>query len=592
MKKKVTMFHTFKTAIFGKVTTNNQDTPVVKVVEDKLVINDECCDLRTIRERYNPETKELTPSAVDSILCAESFLTTHYSESVRDKHSLYDFITVDCSGGNDFDPEVKQIKDLLCYDGLYVPLNKLVEVGYTPHSETEIVEIRGIQYVRYRAVMQSASENRQCKLTATTYRWDNFARTISGNAEYLQKATQTAQKAIARQGLAKTNGNIIDDFKFTFALVLDLETDITFNARCFYDEKNKITSETISTKKIATDGCGFITHAKAKELAAKLGLHYVPSAFQVRYGQVKGILLVFDFDKYSNGIIKEDILFTESMWKSNFDTSKAEFLVANVSKEPRTYAEWNYQMFTTLNNQLSFDDILPYVEDIKLHMKKALSSPEDALKFLGILSNITSLDSDNGDNNEYSCVDKVSAVIHANPQLALNVRWVKQSIKRKIDLVTKKMLSGKIPMPQSSLAIMAADPVAFFNCLRVDDSGKYGFASGELVVPKYKQAKELSAQEFYYGGYQGELLAFRNPLTHWAQIRKLSCKLHKDSSYWYKHLGQVILFNVHDETNLGMGGADFDGDMCFLTKLFVDKFRQAEFIRNCLVSSKICKKSV
>jgi len=249
----------------------------------------------------------------------------------------------------------------------------------------EILEIAGVKYARYRVAMQSASENRQCKITMTTYKWVNFAKTISGDARYLYEPTQTAQKAIARQGLGKTNGNIVEGFSFTFATVPDLETDITFSARCYSDSKNEITAETISVKKVATDGCGFITPTKARELAERLELSYVPSAIQVRYGQVKGILLVFDFHKYTKGIIKEDILFTDSMRKSDFDTTKAQFLVANVSKPPRNYSEWNYQMLTTLNNSLTFDDLSPYVEDIKTHMEKALTSPEAALKFLGIL---------------------------------------------------------------------------------------------------------------------------------------------------------------------------------------------------------------
>jgi hypothetical protein len=86
--------------------------------------------LRPARDRYNSETKTLIPTAVESILTAESFLTTHYGKSAADssvaynsievesadsgnisKYStLYDFITVDCSGGNDHDPSVKRIK--------------------------------------------------------------------------------------------------------------------------------------------------------------------------------------------------------------------------------------------------------------------------------------------------------------------------------------------------------------------------------------------------------------------------------------------------------------------------------------------------
>ena len=583
-KKKMSMFQTFKIDIFGKVSVAGKELPAVSIIDDRLVINNKCCDLRTIKERYNPETKVLAPSGVDSIFSAESVMAMHYgkhepgSDTEQGRNTLFDFITVDCSGDNDSD-EVKKVKDLLCFDGLYIPLLNLEAVGYVPHAEAELVEIEGAKYVRYRAAMQSASENRQCKLTLTTYKWKSFAKTISGDARYLYEPTQTAQKAIARQGLGKSNGNIIEGFQFTFAVVPDLKTDITFEARCYSDTKNLITAETINTKRTATDGCGFISPAKAKELANRLELSYLPSAFQVRYGQVKGIIVVFDFHKYTSGVIKEDILFTDSMWKSDFDTEKVQFLVANVSKPARSYTEYNYQMLTTLNSDLTFEDISPYMEDIRAHMEKALSSPEAALKFLGILSDISSLDSDDEDNGDgYDCVDKVSAVIQANPQLAMNIRWVKQSIKRKIDLVSKKMLFGKIPMPKSAVSIIAPDPLAYFNRLRLDDKGGYGFTKGKMVVPAHKQANELARREFYRNGFEGELLAFRNPLTHFAQIRKLGCVNHKNAAYWYRHLGQVVVFNAHDETAAGMGGADFDGDMCIISELFTDKFNQAPFI--------------
>jgi len=589
-KKKMIMYRTFNTSIFNPVKVGGQEISVATIVNDRLVINNECCDLRTIKERYNPKTKELVPSVVDSIFNSESVLALHYGKRAVDpavyptvdaeveRNTLYDFITVDCSGGNDTDPITQKFKELLCFDGLYMPLAKLAAIGYVPHNDVEVVEIAGVEYVRYRAAMQSASENRQCKMTMTTHKWENFAKTISGDARYLFEPTQTAQKAIARQGLGKTNGNIIEGFQFTSATVPDLETDITFAARCFNDSKNEITAETVNAKKVATDGCGFITPAKARELAGRLELSYVPSAFQVRYGQVKGILLVFDFHKYSSGVIKEDILFTDSMKKSDFDTDKAQFLVANVSKPPRNYTEFNYQMFTTLNNKLTFDDIFPYVENIRNHMEKALTSPEAALKFLGILSDISTLDGDDEGGDGYDCVDKVSAVIQANPQLAMNIRWVKQSIKRKIDLVCKKMLFGKIPMPKSAVSIMVPDPLAFFNRLCHNGSGNYSFTEGKPIVPTHRRAKELAVREFRNGDYDGYLLATRNPLTHHAQIRKLRCINHRGSSYWYKHLNHVIIFNAHDETVLGMGGADHDGDMCITTKLFTDRFEQADYI--------------
>ena len=81
-----------------------------------------------------------------------------------------------------------------------------------------------------------------------TYRWENFARTISGNAKYLYEPTQTAKKAISLQGLGKTNGNIAEGFNFTFTVVPVLKTDITFSSRCFNDKENEITAQTITVK--------------------------------------------------------------------------------------------------------------------------------------------------------------------------------------------------------------------------------------------------------------------------------------------------------------------------------------------------------
>jgi len=233
-KKKMNMHQTLKVNIFGKITVKGIEVPVINIIDGHLVINSEYCDLRTIRERYNSETKELVPSAVDSILCSESVLTMHYGKhnveqavsiadstpmscTLSERNTLLDFITVDCSEGDDSDPETMRIKELLCFDGLYLPLSKLLIADYVPHDEAEIVEVAGVEHIRYRAAMQSASENRQCKLTMTTYNWEEFARKISGDARYLYEPTQTAQKAISRQGLGKTNGNIVEAFNFTYA---------------------------------------------------------------------------------------------------------------------------------------------------------------------------------------------------------------------------------------------------------------------------------------------------------------------------------------------------------------------------------------
>ena len=69
MKKKYGMFNTFKTAVFGKVTAKDgTKAPAVRIIDNRLVINGDYCDLRTVKERYNPDSKTLTVSAVDNMI--------------------------------------------------------------------------------------------------------------------------------------------------------------------------------------------------------------------------------------------------------------------------------------------------------------------------------------------------------------------------------------------------------------------------------------------------------------------------------------------------------------------------------------------
>lgn len=576
MKTKRKMYTTFKISLFKKLEINHELTvdPVI-VHENHLLVNPTYCDLHTLKERYDASTKCFKASSVERILVSESILTNYYGTAVNSINTLYDFIEVDCSGSNDNDPYSAQIKDLLCFDGIYLPLDALQAVGYIPHENVEYITVDGLTYFRYRVAIQSASENRQMKISMTTYPWESLAKTISSDAKYLYEPALTAVKAISRLGLAKTGGTLIKEFKFSYMLLPDFETNIQFKARCYYDATDVIKEELIETPLNATDGCGWITPNKARQLANKLGLKYIPSGFQVRFGSsVKGMLLTFDFPKYCDYKIPYDILFTRSMWKSDFDPTKAEFLVCNVSKPQKHYTEFNYQMFCSLNKQIKFEDVVPFLNDVKSYFDKALESPEDALKFLGLLSDI---DTD-ADDKEYACVEKVAAVIKSNPKLAMNIRWVRQSIKRKINLVAKKMLEGRIPMPHSSIAIVGADPLSFFNNLLFDDGLGFNFTKGNFVIPVEKQVKPLQAGEFYYNGYEGDLLSMRCPLTHSAQIRKLYCVSDQDKSEWYQHLNQVVIYNSFDATLTGQAGADKDGDSVFLTRLFVDKFEQNDYI--------------
>lgn len=54
--------------------------------------------------------------------------------------------------------------------------------------------------------------------------------------------------------------------------------------------------------KVYTDGCGIITEEAAREVQLSLGLSYMPSIFQIRFGGVKGILAVWSAADIRNSV--------------------------------------------------------------------------------------------------------------------------------------------------------------------------------------------------------------------------------------------------------------------------------------------------
>jgi len=74
---------------FNPVIVSGKDVPVVSIVGDQPIINNDYCGLRTIKDRYDPKTKEPTPSVANCISAAESVLTMHYGIRMVDEY-FYD----------------------------------------------------------------------------------------------------------------------------------------------------------------------------------------------------------------------------------------------------------------------------------------------------------------------------------------------------------------------------------------------------------------------------------------------------------------------------------------------------------------------
>jgi len=620
--------------VFGKTILNDgtevNNAFIYKNREGKdfVMVNPDVIELRPEHKRFYFENGRgyTRPSVVKTVKGGMSFGAYKCAEEIDGELWMQNVVQADASGGNDNNEDDVAMKNALCYSGLLFPVAAFEEIGVMPQGTFVKCKVEGREklekFAIYRVSDQTSSKNRLCKVDMSTLDFDDTAVTLTCNAKYLREEFQPVHKSISRKGLSGTNGTIIKGFDFTFARADDLEIEKEFTALTYYDSKDNEkfeglykgvmdtgTDEEKAMAKLqvfkqqmrktvsANDGMGFMLPCTAKRLAKAMGLKRLPSMFQIRYGQVKGILVVFDFRSYTKNAVCEDVIFTGGMWKSDFDPTMAEFLVANISKQPTEFVSWNYQMITTLNNQLGPDHFTPYLERIKDLILNCTSSIENALAFLQIVPYVYTDENSIEiveDEEENITTDKLREFILANPATALTVSWVVRSIMRRKETIEKNMLNGHVPMP-GSIHIMACDPVEYFNNLRVkkyiDGDGKvtrkYTFNESDTPVMKEPDKEQgLKSGEFYLGGYAGHALAMRTPLTNWRQIRKLNCiqpaftRKGKDGVVidWYRFMNDLVVFNAYDSTALGMAGADFDGDFCFVTKIFVDDFKASDVI--------------
>lgn len=77
----------------------------------------------------------------------------------------------------------------------------------------------------------------------------------------------------------------------------------------------------------------------------------------------------------------------------------------------------------------------------------------------------------------------------------------------------------------------------------------------------------LRERELYSGNLDcGPVISFRSPLVDPSEVNKMEIVQNDVTDKWFSHLKDqdIVMFNMHDLSAPGQGGADFDGDIFFL----------------------------
>lgn len=282
------------------------------------------------------------------------------------------------------------------------------------------------------------------------------------------------------------------------------------------------------------DGGGLISRKAAKRIAQTLDLPYVPSAFQIRAGGIKGLVVAMDIDT--------DLILTESMVKLKHAQNRLPVEVCLYAKPQSKINPMTYQFINAIN--IGFEDLKELADREFDRLNGILSDVGKAMQYLAMAS----------DDYDESLVSKVTIALDTNKAL-IHDPWVQNKLHTMMEKSILQMARGRIPV-EGGFYFVFTDPTGLV---------------GEPV---------LKSGEAYFNGLEGDAALFRTPLIHRSEASRVKLVNSPDVISKLGHIKNVIVLNQYDDTLIRAGGADIDGDKFFITQepLIVNAVEGGEII--------------
>lgn len=334
------------------------------------------------------------------------------------------------------------------------------------------------------------------------------------------------------------------------------------------DIDDEIIEKDYPMKLNAWDGQGLMTPRLARQWSDELELDYTLSCAIIRAPFTKGLVTVFDLEKFAEKVAKKytfidiygkehnikdiDLIISESMFKL-YDAYKDSddfiekchlnqlgFSITKVNlKKEKSCSRTSYQFLQVLN--MSNTEIAEFCEPtIKWFRDISGNSPENMLLYA------------TGEHElnlkEFNKADIAVKAILINPALSrdkyIQNRFIKTITKKK-----KESYMGSI-LINANYQFMIGDPYyQACHIFHVDEA------------PLLKDGEHYS--EYWMDRGIKRVGAIRSPIVHHSEFNILNFHDKKDTKQWYEHIHSGIIFPAN---GIGIdcaihGGADFDGDL-------------------------------
>lgn len=331
---------------------------------------------------------------------------------------------------------------------------------------------------------------------------------------------------------------------------------------------DKIEEKDYTASLNAWDGQGLMTPRLATRWSDELELDYTLSCAIIRAPFTKGLVTVFDLEKFAEKIANKDTLVdiygkTHNIKDIDLIISESMFKLYNAYKDTDDFIQKCHE------NHLGFSIA-------KVNLKKEKSSSRTSYQFLQVLNmsnteiakfceptiewfrNISGNNPENmllyatGEHElnlkEFNKADIGVKAILINPNLARD-RYIQNRFIKTITKKKKESYMGSI-LINANYQFMIGDP--YYQACHIFDID---------APPLLKEGEHYS--EYWMDRGVERVGAIRSPIVHHSEFNILNFQNRKDTKQWYEHIHSGIIFPAN---GIGIdcaihGGADFDGDL-------------------------------
>lgn len=324
----------------------------------------------------------------------------------------------------------------------------------------------------------------------------------------------------------------------------------------------------MSIKANAFDGQGIISPRLAEQWSKELELDYVFSSAVIRAPFIKGLINVFDLNKFATKVAKKytfidiygkerdirnvDLIISESMFKlytaykdtesfiENCHKNKLGFSITKVNpKKENTSTRTSYQFLQVLN--LTDTDIAELCEPTISWFRDISGNNPDSMI-------LYALGETNFTPGDYKKLDPTVKAIMINPKLS-NDKYIQKKFRGTLFKKRREAFKGSLYV-NSNYQFMIADP--YYQACHL---------FGIDCPPLLNRGEHYS--NYWLSKGVKQVAAIRSPIVHHSEVNILNFKDIEETSEWYSHIKSGIIFPAN---GVGMdcaihGGSDFDGDI-------------------------------